>query len=118
MANINITVDGHTCTPPELLSVSTGFSGGTNDVMFKISYESIWNWYKEYVDPDSELHIEYNYQDGTGWLFFQLDAESATDYEIHIEKRIGFTTVQFRVSLKTNSECGIMYSNVLTNVYT
>lgn len=118
MGKIIISIEGHTCQPPELLNVSSGFSGGTNDVMFKISYESIWDWYREYVDPNAELRIEYNYQDGTGWLGSQVDVESNTDYEFHIEKRIGYTTVQFRITLITDSECGTMYSNVLSSVYT
>lgn len=113
-------VGSHTCTPPELLSVSTGFSGGTEEVTFQLQWDSIGDWYQQNVDPNTRMYIYYNYQDGNGWLQHNPNVPfvSLTDYPIIIAKKIGFLTVQFKMVLITNSECGSMESNVLQNNYT
>lgn len=120
MANININVDEHICTPPELLSVSTGFSGGASDATFQVQWDSIGDWYQQYVDPNTELILSYNYQDGNGWIDYtgNIPFQSLTNYPIQIPVNIGYNVVQFRLRLITNSECGIMSSNVLQNTYT
>lgn len=120
MGIININVDQHTCTPPELLSVSTGFSGGTEIVTFQIQFDSIGQWYHDYVDPNTRLVLYYNYQDGNGWQEYSPDLpySSLIDYPIQIAKNYGYTVVQFKIVLITNSECGEMDSNVLQNTYT
>lgn len=120
MADININVDEHICTPPELLSVSTGFSGGTEIVTFQITFDSIGQWYKDHVDPNTRLVLQYNYQDGNGWHEYvpDLPFQSLTDYPIQIDKNYGYTVVQFRLILYVNGECGDMESNMLQSTYT
>jgi len=120
MANIILNIDEHICTPPELLSVSTGFSGGTEIVTFQIQFDSIGQWYKDYVDPNTRLVLQYDYQDGNGWNEYSPDLpfQSLTDYPIQIAKNYGYLVVQFRLILYVNGECGDMISNMLQSTYT
>lgn len=120
MPNIIISVGSHTCTPPELLSVSNGFSGGTETVTFQITFDSIGEWYQQYVDPNTRLVLYYNFQDGNGWQEYSPDLpfQSLSNYPIQLEKNYGYTIVQFKLVLVTDSECGQMESNVLQSTYT
>lgn len=121
MANINFQVQALVCQAPELLYVSTGFSAGQSDATFQLRWDSIGQYYQQNVDPTTVIRLTYNYQDGNGWQTYgsTIPFSSLTDYPIQIPVNIGYLVVQFRLELEVrSSDCGVMYSNVLTNTYT